>query len=76
MAGLDDYQFFSNLRNRDTPFWQKSYEERDRPVDATDFYRRPTEFPQTLINPSQGPPVPQKQTMSKPYDLESIKGAG
>ncbi|XP_068238161.1 mitochondrial outer membrane protein SLC25A46-like isoform X1 [Palaemon carinicauda] len=71
MAGLDDYQFFSNLRDRDTPFWQKSFEEKERPIDTGDFYRRPTEFPQTLINPA----VPQKQTMSKPFDPDNAKPA-
>lgn len=76
MAGLDDYQFFSNLRDRDTPFWQKAMEEKERSTigDTTDFYRRPTEFPENLLNPAQGPVPNPKQSMVKPYDPEAPKG--
>ncbi|XP_042229132.1 solute carrier family 25 member 46-like isoform X2 [Homarus americanus] len=74
MAGLDDYQFFSNLRERDTPFWQKSYEDRDKPMDTTDFYRRPTEFPQNLLNPAHSSPQTMKPVMLKPLDPDVDKG--
>ncbi|KAK7071696.1 hypothetical protein SK128_026186 [Halocaridina rubra] len=74
MAGLDDYQFFSNLRDRDNPFWQKPVEEKDKPVDMTDYYRRPTEFPENLLIPAQAPPPPLQKQTSVPYEPEFAKG--
>lgn len=73
MAGLDDYQFFSNLRERDTPFWQKTFEDKERPVGMTDYYRRPTEFPQTLLNPAHGSPQAAKPVVPKPHDHDLYK---
>ncbi|KAG0728418.1 Solute carrier family 25 member 46 [Chionoecetes opilio] len=58
MAGLDDYQFFSTLREKDNPFWQRTSDDRDRLEDPMDHYRRPTEFPEDLRNPAHGTPGP------------------
>nr|XP_053642571.1 mitochondrial outer membrane protein SLC25A46-like isoform X2 [Cherax quadricarinatus] len=73
MAGLDDYQFFSNLRERETPFWQKTYEDKEKIMEPTDCYRRPTEFPQTLLNPVHGSPQTTKPVLPKPHDHDSYK---
>lgn len=81
MAGLDDYQFFSNLRERDTPFWQKTYAGGgvDRPhheamMMPSETYKRPTEFPQNLLNPAHAPHPP-SASGTKPYDaVDSSKG--
>lgn len=75
MAGLDDYQFFSNLRERDTPFWQKTFEEKNRPMEPSDYYRRPTEFPENLLNPPQGSPQ-MKVNVPKPSVQDPQKGNG
>lgn len=83
MAGLDDYQFFSNLRERDTPFWQKTYAGGgvDRPhheamMMPSETYKRPTEFPQNLLNPAHAPHPP-SASGTKPYDaVDSSKGNG
>lgn len=56
MAGLDDYQFFSTLREKDNPFWQKAADDKERMTDPMEQFRRPTEFPENLLNPAQGPP--------------------
>ncbi|KAK4308638.1 hypothetical protein Pmani_019674 [Petrolisthes manimaculis] len=74
MAGLDDYQFFSNLRERDTPFWQKTFEENNRPMEPSDYYRRPTEFPENLLNPTQGSPQMSKLNVPKPSVQDPQKG--
>ena len=57
MAGLDDYQFYTNLREKDSPFWQKSHDS-TRDMGMSDLVdapmKRPTEFPQKL----KGTPFP------------------
>uniref|UniRef100_A0A0P4W212 Solute carrier family 25 member 46 n=1 Tax=Scylla olivacea TaxID=85551 RepID=A0A0P4W212_SCYOL len=65
MAGLDDYQFFSTLREKDNPFWQKTADDKEQPTDTMEHFRRPTEFPENLLNPakaSPNPPPPKPQT--------------
>ncbi|XP_050708852.1 mitochondrial outer membrane protein SLC25A46-like isoform X1 [Eriocheir sinensis] len=73
MAGLDDYQFFSTLREKDNPFWQKNPDDKERMMDPMDHFRRPTEFPENLLNPVQGTPnaPPPKAPVTTPRsDIE------
>lgn len=80
MAGLDDYQFFSTLREKDNPFWQKAPDDKERMMDPMDHFRRPTEFPENLLNPTQGPPNPPPPkapaTTPKIHDMDTQKAHG
>ncbi|XP_076067839.1 mitochondrial outer membrane protein SLC25A46-like isoform X3 [Oratosquilla oratoria] len=49
MAGLDDYRFYSHLKEKESPFWQKNpYGSEEDIVDSTGPIRRPSEFPSKL----------------------------
>ena len=79
MAGLDDYQFFSTLREKDNPFWQKTAEDKEHhPTDTMDHFRRPTEFPENLLNPAKPspnpmPPKPQTPRISE-LEIQKVQG--
>lgn len=66
MAGLDDYQFFSTLREKDNPFWQKAADDKELPTDTMEHFRRPTEFPENLLNPAKATPNPQPPKAQTP----------
>ncbi|CAL4061129.1 unnamed protein product, partial [Meganyctiphanes norvegica] len=81
MAGLDDYQFYSKMRERDTPFWQKTFDPKDQQggsstssTDMTDLYQRPTEFPQKLTGPAAVPGLGAKPNMTSVLGADPFSG--
>ena len=79
MAGLDDYQFFSTLREKDNPFWQKTADDKERVMDPMEHIRRPTEFPENLLNPTQGtlnppPKAPAPTPRNNDLDVHKVNG--
>ncbi|KAB7494495.1 Solute carrier family 25 member 46 [Armadillidium nasatum] len=52
MAGLDDYQFYTNLKEKDSPFWQKvDTQYPEEPANIS----RPSSFPENLKDISVNP---------------------
>ncbi|RXG73112.1 Solute carrier family 25 member 46 [Armadillidium vulgare] len=52
MAGLDDYQFYTNLKEKDSPFWQKvDTQYPEEPANIS----RPSSFPENLKDTAVNP---------------------
>lgn len=80
MAGLDDYQFYSKMRERDTPFWQKTFDQTDQQggssksaTDMTELYQRPTEFPQKLTGPAAVPGLGSSVMGADPFSGKDLQ---
>ena len=78
MAGLDDYQFYTNLREKESPFWQKS-QDTGKGMGISDYHsspkKRPTEFPEQLKGTTLSSNSSLKPSQ-RPYELEQYSNKG